>query len=289
VSYSQVQEVPAVWVQTAGCTGCSVSLLNTVNPSIKHLLIDQVLPLKHINLRFHPTVMAGAGKPAVDILDDSVERASGEYILIVEGSIPTAHEGLYGSIGERDGKPVTMMTRVSELSRHASAVVALGTCAAYGGIPAADPNPTGCVSVAQLLGEQGIKTPVINIPGCPPHPDWFVGTIATLLLTGSTGDLDEYRRPKAFYGKTIHENCPRRAYYDENKFAAKFGETGCNYNLGCRGPVTHADCPLRLWNSRVNWCIGCGSTCIGCTESAFPDDLSPLYEKLSPPQLPEDM
>ncbi|MFW6150751.1 MAG: hydrogenase small subunit [Chloroflexota bacterium] len=289
MSSSEVQEIPAIWLQAAGCTGCSVSLLNTSNPSIKNLLLEQVLPMKHINLRFHPTLMAGAGKPVVEILDDSAKGGPGEYILIVEGAIPTAHNGVYGTTGERNGEPVTMMARASELARRASVVVALGTCAAFGGIPAAHPNPAGCVSVAQALHEQGINTPVINIPGCPPHPDWFVRTIATLLLTGLPGELDEYKRPKAFYGKTIHENCPRRAYYDENKFATKFGEDGCNYYLGCRGPVTYADCPLRLWNDKVNWCVGCGSTCIGCTEAAFPDGLSPLYEKLSPPELPEDM
>ncbi|MFW6150808.1 MAG: hydrogenase small subunit [Chloroflexota bacterium] len=289
MSATEVQEIPAIWIQAAGCSGCSVSLLNTTNPSIKNLLIDEVLPMKHLNLRFHPTLMAGAGKPVIEVLENSAQEAPGRYILIVEGAVPTASRGVYGSIGERDGEPVTMMARVLELARQASVVLAVGTCATSGGIPAAEPNPTGCVSVAQLLGEHGIDIPVINIPGCPPHPDWFVGTVATVLLTGSPGDLDEYGRPKAFYGKTIHENCPRRAYYDENKFATKFGEEGCNYYLGCRGPVTYADCPLRLWNNKVNWCIGCGSTCIGCTEAAFPDALSPLYEKLSPPELPEEM
>lgn len=289
MSTTEVQEIPAIWLQAAGCSGCSVSLLNTTNPSIKNLLIDEVLPMKHLNLRFHPTIMAGAGKPVLEVLEESPQQAPGRYILIVEGAVPTAGRGVYGSIGERDGEPVSMMTRILELATNASVVLAVGTCATSGGIPAAEPNPSGCVSVARLLGEHGINTPVINIPGCPPHPDWFVGTVATVLLTGGPGELDEYGRPKAFYGKTIHENCPRRAYYDEGKFATKFGEPGCNYNLGCRGPVTYADCPLRLWNDRVNWCVGCGSTCIGCTEAAFPDGLSPLYEKLSAPELPEDM
>ncbi|MFN2302818.1 MAG: oxidoreductase, partial [Anaerolineales bacterium] len=142
----------------------------------------------------------------------------------------------------------------------------------------------------EVLQTNGINTPLVNIPGCPPHPDWFVGTIATILLSGlpKPEDLDELGRPKAFYGQTIHENCPRRAYYDENKFAKKFGDPGCNYELGCRGPITHADCPVRLWNNKVNWCVGCGATCIGCTEPGF-FDISPLYEKTSEAALPEEV
>jgi len=183
-----------------------------------------------------------------------------------------------------------MKSWVETLAKDALAVIALGSCAAFGGIPAAYPNPTQCRSVSEVLQAKGINTPLVNIPGCPPHPDWFVGTVASILLSGlpKPEDLDEHRRPKAFYGQTIHENCPRRAYYDENKFAKKFGDPGCNYELGCRGPITHADCPLRLWNNKVSWCVGCGATCIGCTEPGF-FDISPLYEKVSEAALPEEV
>jgi hydrogenase small subunit len=285
-----VKEYPAIWLQCAACTGCSVSVLNTASPSIKNLLTDEVLPGKHINLRFHPTVMAGAGKPVIEVLEGTAKEKRGGYILIVEGAIPTAKGGIHGVLGERNGKPVTMLSRVDELAKDALAVIALGSCAAFGGIPAAYPNPTGCLSVGDVLRARGIGTPLVNIPGCPPHPDWFVGTVASILLSGlpEPNHLDEYKRPKAFYGQTIHENCPRRAYYDENKFAKKFGEPGCNYELGCRGPVTHADCPLRLWNNGANWCVGCGATCIGCTEPEF-FDISPLYEKLSAASLPAEV
>ena len=287
---SDIKEYPAVWLQAAGCTGCSVSVLNATNPSIKNLLIDEVIPGHHINLRFHPTVMAGAGAPAIDIMVDTSQKKKGGYILIVEGAIPTAKNGIHGVVGERDGKPVTMLSRVEELAKDALVVIALGSCAAFGGIPAAYPNPTECRSVGEVLQAKGINTPLVNIPGCPPHPDWFVGTVASILLTGLPGpeDVDEHGRPKAFFGQTIHENCPRRAYYDENKFAKKFGDPGCNYELGCRGPITHADCPVRLWNDKTNWCVGCGATCIGCTEPGF-FDISPLYEKFSEAALPEEV
>jgi hydrogenase small subunit len=185
---------------------------------------------------------------------------------------------------------MTMQSWVETLAEDALAVVALGSCAAFGGIPAARPNPTECRSVGEILEAKSINTPLVNVPGCAPHPDWFVGTIASILLSGlpKPEDLDEHKRPKAFYGQTIHENCPRRAYYDENKFAKKFGELGCNYELGCRGPITHADCPVRLWNDKVNWCVGCGATCIGCTEPGF-FDIAPLYEKTSLAALPEEV
>jgi hydrogenase small subunit len=241
-----------------------------------------VFPGRHINLRFHPTIMAGAGAPVIEIMEDTSRQKKGNYILVVEGAIPVAEGGIYGVVGEKEGKPVSMLSRVESLASDALVVIALGTCAAFGGIPAAHPNPTQCRGMGDVLQVRGIDTPMVNLPGCPPHPDWFVGTVASILLSGlpRPEDLDEYRRPKAFYGQLIHENCPRRAYYDEQKFAKKLGDPGCLYELGCKGAVTYADCPLRLWNNGVNWCIGSGSPCLGCTEPGFPDMVSPFYEKM---------
>jgi len=181
-----------------------------------------------------------------------------------------------------------MLERVESLGKDALAVVALGTCAAFGGIPAANPNPTGCKGVRAVLDSKGIATPVVNIPGCPPHPDWFVGTVASILLFGlpKPGDLDDEGRPLVFYGSLIHENCPRRASFDEGKFAKKLGEAGCLYELGCKGPITYSDCPTRMWNNGVNWCIGSGAPCSGCTQPEFPDLVAPFYEKLTDVNLP---
>jgi len=234
--------------------------------------------------------MAGAGATAIEVMVDTSRKRKGGYILIVEGAIPTAKGGIHGVVGEKDDKLMTMKSWVETLAADAMAVIALGSCAAFGGIPAAYPNPTQCRSISEILQAKAINTPLVNIPGCPPHPDWFVGTVATILLSGlpKPEELDEHRRPKVFYGQTIHENCQRRAYYDENKFAKKFGDPGCNYELGCRGPITHADCSLRLWNNKVNWCVGGGATCIGCTEPGF-FDMSPLYEKISEAALPEEV
>jgi hydrogenase small subunit len=277
------KELPVIWLQGAGCTGCSVSVLNSVSPNIKNVLVDEVIPGQHVSLRFHPTLMAGEGDAVIEVLDKTAQQEKGGYILVVEGAVPTAQGGIHCVIGEEKGEKVTLVSRVESLASNALAVVALGTCASYGGIPAASPNPTQCLSVGEVLKAAKITTPVVNIPGCPTHPDWFVGTLASVLLFGLPGpeDLDEIGRPKAFFSALVHDNCTRRAYYDENKFAKKLSEPGCLYELGCKGPVTYADCPTRLWNNGVNWCVGSGAPCMGCCEPGFPDLVSPLYEKVT--------
>ncbi len=277
----KTKEYPVIWLQCATCTGCSVSVLNSVSPTIKNILIDEVVPGKHVNLRFHATIMAGAGDLAMEVAEETRKRQKNGYLLVVEGSIPTTQNGVHGAIGERNHQPVSMVERVLEFGKDALAIIALGTCATFGGIPAAAPNPTGCVGTKELLQSRGIEKPVINISGCPPHPDWFVGTVARILLQGlpPAEELDDFGRPLAFYGKLIHENCQRRAYFDEGKFAQKHGDPGCLYELGCKGPITYADCPIRLWNTGVNWCVGSGGGCHGCTQPEFPDLVSPLYVK----------
>jgi len=273
---------PVVWVQGAGCTGCSVSILNAVSPKIQNLLLDELVPGQQLNLLFHATIMGGQGEPVIKVLRDTQKSRKAGYILVVEGAIPTAEDGAYGSIGEEGGKHWTIQQSVEELGGSALLTIALGTCSAYGGIPAAKPNPTLCKSVQAIFNEEGIETPVVNVPGCPPQPDWFTGTISVILFSGAEAlDLDGLGRPKLIYGGLIHENCPRRADFDKGRFAERLGEAGCLYKLGCRGPVTNADCPLRQWNNGVSWCIKAGSPCLACVEPEFPDGTSPMYEKIS--------
>jgi len=270
------REISVVWIQTATCSGCSVSVLNSASPKITDLLLSEVIPGRHINLRFQATVMAGAGEPVIEVLDAAAKGAPGTYVLVVEGSIPTKDGGIYGTLGEEP-----MVDRVVALAANAMAIIGLGTCASFGGIFAAAPNPGGCVSIGDLLEKKGIDTLLINVPGCPPHPDWFVGTVAMILVGGlSAVEVDELRRPTRFFGRLIHENCPRRAYFDEGKFAEYLSDEGCLYELGCKGTITHADCPLRRWNNGTNWVIGSGAPCNGCVEPEFPDLISPFYERL---------
>ncbi|HID87553.1 MAG TPA: hypothetical protein EYP55_09295, partial [Anaerolineae bacterium] len=160
MSQPQIKEYPVVWLQGASCSGCSVSVLNAASPTIKHLLIDEVIPGRHVNLRFHPTVMAGSGEVALEMLEGVEQELRGGYLLVVEGAVPTA-EG-HCSLGEQGDEPVSMLSRVESLGQNALAVVALGTCAAFGGIPAAEPNPGKCVGVGEVFSSRGISTPLIN-------------------------------------------------------------------------------------------------------------------------------
>jgi hydrogenase small subunit len=277
-----IKKYPVVWLQGAGCTGCSVSVLNAVSPRVQDLLLYEIVPGQQLNLMFHATIMAGQGQPVIEVLKDTEKNTKGGYILVLEGAIPTAEGGVYGSIGERNGKHLTIQQSVEELGKNAMLTIALGTCAAYGGIPAARPNPTGCKGVKEFFDGKKIRTPVVNIPGCPAHPDWFVGTISVILFSGVQAlALDWLSRPKLFFGRLIHENCPRRADFDKGKFARQLGDAGCLYKLGCKGHYTYADCPLRQWNNGVNWCVKAGSPCLGCVEPEFPDGTSPIYQKIT--------
>ncbi len=271
-----VAQVPVVWLQAGSCTGCSVSLLNAVSPTIQDLLLDEVVPGQHISLAFHPTVMAGQGHGAMEVID-KYKQGNDPFVLVIEGSVSTRDGGIYCEVGEKDGHGIPLLQHVKELAPNAMAVINMGACSAYGGIPMAAPNPTGIKPVSTVLAENGISTPVVNVPGCPPHPDWFIGTVATVLLGGLEAlDLDEHGRLKTFYSGKIHDNCQYRGQYDDGRLAQDFGEEGCLYSLGCRGPSTYADCPHRKWNNAVSWCIGSGSPCIGCVEPGFPFEQSIL-------------
>jgi hydrogenase small subunit len=230
--------------------------------------------------------MAGSGEQVVQVLEDTARARKGNYVLAVDGSIPSGATATYCVMGERNSKPVTIIDRFEELARDAMAILAVGTCASFGGVPAAAPNPSNAQPVKKVLEDKGINKPLVNIPGCPPHPDWFFGTVASILLYGlpKADELDDNLRPLTFYGKLIHENCPRRAYFDEGKFAKKFGDEGCLYELGCKGPITYADCPTRHWNNGTNWVIGAGSPCLGCTQPEFMN--FPYYQKLVDVELP---
>lgn len=276
-----VKEYPIIWLQASTCSGCSVSVINTIHPSIKNVILEQVLPGHQLILDYHGTLMAATGSLSVEAARESAAKYKGKYVLVVEGAIPTKQDGIFGSIGEHDGAPTTMLAWTDLLGRDAMATLTVGTCAAYGGLSAAAPNPSGSKGVADVYQTLAIKTPVINIPGCPCHPDWFIGTVAKILLYGmpKPQELDDQGRLKMFFNKSVHSRCINRDYLDEGVFATKFGDEGCLLELGCKGPFTTADCPIRLWNGSVNYCISAGAPCIGCTEKGFPDAHSPIYQR----------
>jgi len=244
---------PVLWLHGASCTGCSVSLLNAVNPTVDQLLVQS------ISLRYHPTLMAASGDAAVAAARSTADQEP--FILVVEGAIPTAYDGRCCIVWDEGGREVSMAEAVETLAQRARYVVAVGTCASFGGIPARS-DLAGAQSLGQFLGRG-----TINIPGCPAHPDWIIGTLARL-LSCEVPALDNLNRPVAYYTpQVIHERCPRRGTGE----AHRFGENGrCLEELGCRGPRSHADCDTRRWNNGRNWCIGVNGLCVGCTEPAFP-------------------
>jgi hydrogenase small subunit len=266
-----LQKKPTVlWLQGAACSGCSISLLNSVHPDLKNILSEI------INLQHHPQLGGINGTAAIEHLRKTAEQTKGKFLLVVEGAVPTAKQGRYCIVVvDAQGKDITFQALINELAGQAALIMAVGTCSSYGGVPAAKPNLTECKGLNSLVDSQK----VVNVPGCPPHPDWMVGTLAQLLMYGRP-EVDAFGRPKMFYGGVVHDNCPRRQFFDNSTFALTFGEPGCLLEVGCKGPMTFADCSLRQWNGGANWCIRAGSPCINCTHPEFPEVSLPLYGRM---------
>ncbi len=246
-----------IWLHFQECTGCSESLLRAEHPTLEKLILDV------ISLDYHETLMAAAGHQAEAARKSAMAANKGKYILVVEGAIPTKENGIYCKIG---GQKATDL--VKECAADAAAVIAIGSCASWGGMPSTNPNPTGASSTAEVLGK-----PVVTIPGCPPSPYNFLSTAVHFLTFGKLPEVDDLGRPKFAYGRLVHENCERRAHFDAGRFAMEFGDEGhrkgyCLYKLGCKGPETHANCPTLGFGDvgEVSWPVGCGHPCIGCTE-----------------------
>lgn len=259
------QAMPTViWLEGSSCSGCTVSLTNLIGSKTDGGPTDVAdLLTNYINLAFGKTLMSAAGDLAVSSLRAAQESAN--FILIVEGGIPTAFNGMPCTVMTENGIDITMKEAVEELAPIAKAVVCVGACACNGGIPGSGANPTKVQTVTELTG---IAT--LNIPGCPPHPDWIAGTLASVLC-GQMPAVDSFGRPTAFYGKTVHASCPRKPLYDLGHFADDFGQEGrCLASMGCNGPTTYADCSLRGWNNGFNYCMQSNGNCISCTESDFP-------------------
>ena len=256
---------PVVWLQGQACSGCSVSFLNSYPRIPLHVLTQD------ISLKYHQTLSTATAQTAQDALNEAVKHPG--YVLIIEGAIPL---GLPDAclIGTE-----TFEQQLRRVARQAKAVVAVGACSSFGGVPGAEGNPTGAIFAGAFLKKEGLRLPLVNIPGCPPHPDWMVGTIVHLLRYG-VPELDAYQRPLNFFRHTIHEQCPRFQQYERKEFAKNFGDDGCLFKLGCQGPVTNADCTVRRWNSGVSDCIDSGGGCIGCTSPDFPrkKDFPMYYE-----------
>lgn len=263
------QRPPVIWLHLCECTGCSEATLRSQYPYVDDLVLEI------LSVEYHETIMAAAGQQAEDQLQAAVKNYEGKFICVVEGSIATNYGGSYGKIG---GK--TFLEIAKEVCPKAAAVIAIGACATFGGIPAAAPNPGGYKGVGDALG---IKT--INIAGCPPNPINFVGTVVNYLLLGKLPAVDDLGRPLFAYGKTIHDQCPRRSHFENDEFVEEFGSEEaamgyCLYKVGCRGPETYNNCPIAKFNDGTSFPIEAGHPCIGCSEPNFWDKFTPFYEEI---------
>ncbi len=266
----KVRRPPLVWLEFQGCTADSEALLRSANPTVAEIVLDI------LSVDYHETIMAAAGHQAEALLDRTITDFKGKYFCVIEGSVPMKDGGVYGCVG---GK--SMLDKARQVCGGAAATIAIGTCAAYGGIPAASPNPTGAVGVRDAVP----GATVINLPGCPCNADNLTGTIVHYLIFGKIPALDSLGRPLFAYGKRIHDNCERRPHFDAGQYVEQWGDLGhrkgfCLYKMGCKGPATFHNCPTQRYNEKTSWPIGGGHPCAGCSEPAFWDAMGPMYKRL---------
>ena len=249
---------PVIWLHFQECTGCTESLLRATHPTVEHLVLDL------ISVDYSETLMAAAGHQAEAALHESLKANEGKFILVCEGSVPPKDNGIYCKIGNR-----TALEILHEIAPKSAAIVAIGSCASWGGVQSSDPNPTGAKGISEIIKDK----PVINLPGCPASPYNLLSTVLYYLTLKKLPELDKKGRPLFAYGRLVHENCERRPHFDAGRFANEFGDYGhrrgwCLYKLGCKGPETHANCPVQLYGDVGSnaWPVGTGHPCFGCTE-----------------------
>lgn len=259
-----------IWLSFQECTGCTESITRSYSPTLESLIFD------FISLDYHHTLSAASGHAVEQAREEAMKANWGKYLVIVDGSVPLKDDGVYSTIAGMSNAQI-----LKEVAEGAAAIVTVGTCAAFGGIPKADPNPTGAVAVSDIIKDK----PIVNVPGCPPIPEVMTGVVASFLTFGKLPELDALGRPKAFFGDTIHDRCYRRPFYDQGKFAETFDDEGarqgwCLYKLGCKGPITYNACATVKWNQGLTFPIQSGHGCLGCSEPNFWDK-GGFYQPLS--------
>ncbi|MBI4825549.1 MAG: hydrogenase small subunit [Nitrospirae bacterium] len=259
-----------VWLAYQDCAGDTEALLRATSPTVGQLVLDV------LSVDYHETIMSPSGFQAEKSLMDVVKNNKGNYFVVVEGSIPLKDDGIYCCIGGR-----TAVDIAREVCGNALATISVGTCASYGGLPAASPNPTGAVSVKEAVP----NATVINLPGCPVNAENITATIVHYLTFGALPNVDNYGRPLFAYGKRIHDNCERRAHFDAGQFVQHWGDEGarngwCLYEMGCKGPETFHNCPTVKYNEGTSWPVQAGHGCLGCSEPMFWDNMTPFYKRL---------
>lgn len=256
VGASEGKLKPVIWMEGASCSGCSESFVQTESPDVATAILEL------LSVNYSELLSAGAGYSMEEARKQTI--ANGGYILVYEGAVVKGWDGNALRVGGEKGTESLLETAYS-----AEAVVALGSCACDGGWQAARPNPANAEGVQKFLKENGVTTPVVNIPCCPANPEWFVAVLVEYLLLGKLPELNSKNEPKLMFNQTIHDNCPRRGHFENGEFVYQFGSEEekkgyCLYALGCKGPQTFTNCPIVKWNRRVSWCVEAGGPCQGC-------------------------
>ncbi len=261
-----------IWLSFQECTGCTESLTRSHSPSVESLILEQV------SLDYHHTLQAASGEAAELAREMAMQENQGKYLLVVDGSIPVKDGGVYSTIAG-----ISNVDMLNEVAAGAAAIIAVGSCAAFGGIGHARPNPTGAMPVSEIVTDK----PIVNVSGCPPIPTVITGVLAHFLTFNKLPELDELGRPLTFFGQSIHDRCYRRPFYDKGLFAESFDDEGarkgwCLYRLGCKGPATYNACATTKWNQGTSFPIEAGHPCLGCSEPDF-WDMGSFYRALSIP------
>ncbi|WP_414663247.1 hydrogenase small subunit [Horticoccus sp. 23ND18S-11] len=263
------RRIPVVWLHFQECTCCSESFLRSSHPVVADILLDK------ISLDYTETLQAAAGHQAEEILHDTITKYRGEYLMLVEGSVPLGADGCYCVVGGKSA-----LDTVKEVAAGAKAIMAWGNCACSGCVQAANPNPTRATPIHAIIKDK----PIVNVQGCPPIAEVMAGVLVHLLTFDRIPQLDALGRPKAFYARRVHDTCSRRANYDAGLFVETFDDENarkgfCLYKVGCKGPTTYNSCAGMKWNNGTSFPIQSGHPCIGCSEANFWDN-GPFYQRL---------
>jgi hydrogenase small subunit len=279
-----------LWLTSGlGCDGDSIAMTSATNPSLEDLLRGSLPGIPPIVL-CNPVLAFESGEEFMRIWDEAAAGRLDPFVLVLEGSVPNEDvngDGHWAGMGVDavTGQPILTNEWIDRLTPRAAAVLALGTCAAYGGVPAMRNNPTGAMGLRDYLGwewQSQLGIPVVNLPGCPVQPDNITQTLLRLALQlaglAPPIDLDEQGRPVEFFDRTVHERCDRAGFADQAQFSEQLGDGRCLVKLGCSGPVARCNVPMRGWVNGVGGCPNVGGICTACTMPGFPDRFMPFME-----------
>ncbi len=286
-----INEIDVLWITAGlGCDGETIALTGATQPSLEEIVLGAMPWAPKINFR-NPLLARENGDEFLAPFRQAAEGKLSPFILVVEGSVPNEQnkaEGYWAAMGTDPltGQPITTCEWIDRLAPNAWAVMAVGTCATYGGIHAMAGNPTGCMGLPDYLGWDWRSTagiPIVCIPGCPTQPDNLTETLLYLLHMASGRapmiPLDDALRPTWLFSQTVHEGCDRGGYYEQAEFAEEYGSRLCIVKLGCWGPVVQCNVGKRGWMGGIGGCPNVGGICIGCTMPGFPDKFMPFMDQ----------